>query len=313
MTRIEILTFGESMMSLSTNNQVRISGTYHSSVAGAESNVAIGLSRLGHDVAWVGVLGDDEPGKLVKSNLLGEGVKVISRLDPERRTGLMLKENRVGSRARVIYYRKDSAASTLGVNDVLPNLKPDTKLIHVSGITPALHTELAKSTLEVILAARKLGILVSFDVNYRSLLWNQEEAVKVLRPILELANVITASEEEIRLFGSESAEQIAEGFLQHEASLVAIKRGARGATLMTSEQRVEVEAYAVEVKDPIGAGDAFCAGLISGLIQKQNLMEMAELASACGAFCVGNIGDWEGAPTPKDVAMLSLELGDTMR
>lgn len=313
MSDAEVLTFGESMLSLRAENQIRIRGAYQSSIAGAESNVAIGLARLGHSVIWASVLGDDEHGQLIRSTLLGEGVRVAARVDDQRATGLMLRENRVGLKARVSYHRKDSAASRLHIQDVLPYLEEAVKIVHVSGITPALSVESAKTTLEVLSVARERGILVSFDVNYRSLLWDKNVAAKVLRPLLKLADIVTASEEEFSLFGSKPVEEIASQLLAGNASLVAIKRGARGATIMTQFERTEVAALIVDVKDTIGAGDAFCAGLLSGLISKLSIADIGKLASSCGAFCAGNEGDWEGAPTQQDLAMLDTEPGETIR
>lgn len=313
MRQSEVLTFGESMIVLSAENQIRIRGTYHSSVAGAESNVAIGLSRLGHEAVWASVLGDDEAGQLIKANLLSEGVRVVARMDSGRATGLMLRENRVGKRGKISYYRKGSAASTISSDDVLPHLDAGIKLVHVSGITPALSPESARTTLEVLTTAKQSGVLVSFDVNYRTLLWQKGEAAKALRPYLELADVITASESEFSLFGTQSIEDIASGFFKYTAALVAIKRGARGATLLTTDERVEVEAHSGEVVSTVGAGDAFCAGLLSGLLRNMTLTETGMLASSCAAFCVGNDGDWEGAPTQRDLEMLNTEPGETVR
>jgi 2-dehydro-3-deoxygluconokinase len=309
----EILTFGESMISLRAETQVRLRGRYQSSVAGAESNVAIGLARLGHSVIWASALGEDEQGRLVSGTLLGEGVQVKARIDPERATGLMLRENRVGSRSRVMYYRQGSAASTLFPADVLPYLLPELKLVHVTGITPAISDQCVNTTLEVLTAAREKGILVSFDINYRSRLWSKELAAKTLLPILELCDVITGSEEEFEIFGDAAAEDIARGYLEKNASLVAIKKGAQGATLLTNSQSLAIAARSVEVRDTVGAGDAFCAGLLSGLIQELPLAQIGQLAAACGAFCVGNDGDWEGAPSRSDLSILDSDLGESIR
>lgn len=312
MSQAEVLTFGESMILLRAENQVRLRGSYQSSIAGAESNVAIGLSRLGHEVTWASVLGDDEQGRLVRGTMLGEGVQVAARTDAQLPTGLMLRENRVGSRSRVMYYRKGSAASTLSASDVLDHLA-GVKLVHVTGITPAISPECAKTTLEVLSAAREKGILVSFDINYRARLWDKDQAKKALEPILKLADVITGSEEEFQLFSAVPAEETASGFLEVNASLVAIKKGAGGATLITKGERLEISAKSVEVRDTVGAGDAFCAGLLSGLLRELPLAEMGNLAAACGGFCVGNEGDWEGAPSLSDLSMFDSDPGETIR
>ena len=95
--------------------------------------------------------------------------------------------------------------------------------------------------------------------------------------------------------------------------MVAIKKGAAGATLITKAERLEVPAKVVEVRDTVGAGDAFCAGLLSGLLQELSLAQMGDLAAACGAFCVGNEGDWEGAPSRSDLSILDSDPGETIR
>src|SRR5690606_25220219 len=107
------------------------------SFGGAETNVAIGVSRLGHRAAWIGRLGDDPLGLFIKDALRGEGVDVSRvQLETEVPTGLMLRERRTADRVRVSYYRRGLAGSRLGPNDIEPELVRSARVLHVSGITP---------------------------------------------------------------------------------------------------------------------------------------------------------------------------------
>lgn len=313
MTAAEVVTLGETMVSLRAAGLIRLGSGFTSSIAGAESNVAIGLARLGHRVAWVGAVGHDEPGALISRTLRAEGVDAQIRLDPLRPTGLMLLEHRLGHTSRVLYHRAGSAGSNFEWDDVAPHLLKGPRLLHVSGITPALSPSARDITLRAVDTARDMGVIVSLDVNHREKLWSATAAAEVLGPLARRVNHLIASEHELQILGGGSEEENITLAVSDGIESVVVKRGAAGVTIITSADRYDVPARAVEVVDTIGAGDAFTAGYLSGVLEGCAPRACASRGVDVAAFAVSSRGDWEGLPSRDELALLTLASGETVR
>jgi 2-dehydro-3-deoxygluconokinase len=273
-------------------------------VAGAESNVAIGLCRLGHPAAWIGRVGDDEFGRYIWTTLRGEGVDLrYAAVDPRAPTGLMFKERWAGGDSRVFYYRRGSAGSGLDAGDVPEEAFAGARWLHLTGITPALGPGPRRAVERALELARAHGLRVSFDANYRARLWPPEEARPVLRELAARADVVLLSEGEAALlYGSGGPEEAAEVALRStRASLVALKRGEHGAALATAAGVHRIPPVPVQAVEPTGAGDAFAAGLIAGLLEGWSPEEAGRLGALCGALVCTVAGDWEGAPERAEV------------
>jgi 2-dehydro-3-deoxygluconokinase len=304
----DVVTFGETMASLRGEGPLRLGGSMALSVGGTESNVAIGLARLGHAARWVGRVGDDELGALVLRTLRAEGVDIAAaQVDPERPTGLMLREHRVGDVIRVQYYRSGSAGSAITADDVLPALD-GARILHVTGVTPALDPAAADAVRAAIARARSLGALVSFDVNHRARLWPAATAGEVLRPLVAGVDVLFASADELPLVATDPAELLAAGVRE-----VVIKHGGDGAECHTASGVESVAARRVPVVDVVGAGDAFVAGYLSGLLDGAAPAERLERGAVTGAFVVARSCDWEGLPTRAELHLLDAADGTTFR
>jgi len=310
---VDVATFGETMAALRAEGPIRLGGTMGLSIAGAESNVAVGLARLGHRVSWTGLVGGDETGELVLRTLRAEGVDVgHARLDSRGPTGLLLFERRIGSVVRVTYHRSGSAASFLSPGDVLPALDPPPRLLHVTGITPALGPAPAAA----VRAAVSSGVRVCLDVNYRSRLWSRDQAAATLRPLVPSLSVVVASDDELDLVAPASATTEADrvaALLDAGVTEVVVKRGAAGATGHTRSSRVDLPARRVGVVDVVGAGDAFVAGYLSGLLDDLDLTDRLDRAVTTGAFAVASPGDWEGLPTRAELTLLDTGPESTLR
>jgi 2-dehydro-3-deoxygluconokinase len=325
-TQPQIVTFGETMAALRSTGPLRLGGNLGLSIAGAESNVAIGLARLGHRAAWIGRVGDDELGALVLRTLRAENVDVSGAVtDTSRPTGLILFERRLADLTRVQYYRSGSAGSGLDLADLLPALAPVSAadprpasspdgsppvqrgMLHMTGITPALGSTAAQATRTGAERARETGRLVSFDVNYRARLWSPPEARAALRPLAALAGIIFGSGPELALLTSGPAagpEAAADELLAGGAEVVVVKHGALGATAYAADRAVSVPARVVRVVDVIGAGDAFVSGFLSGILDGLDVIGCLRRGATVGAFAVGSTGDWEGLPARPELALL---------
>jgi 2-dehydro-3-deoxygluconokinase len=313
MSSAEVLTIGESMISLRADSRIRLGSSYSSSLAGSESNVAIGLARLGHKVIWVGAVGSDEQGQMILRTLRAENVSFQGKIDEGSQTGMMMVEHRLGLNPLVSYYRTNSAGSKISFEDTETSITPSLKLLHLSGITPALSDSASGAVARSMARARELGVKISFDLNFRSKLWTRTEASKALIPLAAMADILIASEEELSLLGEESESSTAKKLLAGNCSSVVIKRGARGVTVITKNKQFDVPAHPVTVVDTIGAGDAFCAGYLSATLDNLGVEEAARRGVTAAAFVVSSKGDWEGLPTRKDLEMVALESGEAIR
>jgi 2-dehydro-3-deoxygluconokinase len=320
----EVVTFGETMAAMRGRGPLRLGGTLTLSVAGAETNVAIGLARLGHRVAWAGRVGDDELGALVLRTLRAENVDVSGAVtDRARPTGLILFERRTADVTRVQYYRSGSAGSGLEPADLLPLLAPAPApgdkqpggkhkqgILHMTGITPALGPSAAKAARSGAERARQAGRLVSFDVNYRSRLWSVEDAGTALGPLAAAASIVFGSAQELALLAADPAtapQAAADELLGLGVRAVVLKRGVHGATAYTADGETSVPARAVRAVDVIGAGDAFVAGYLSGVLDGLDTDGRLRRAAAVSAFAVSSAGDWEGLPTRTELSLLDAE------
>lgn len=313
---VDVLTFGEGLGSVRIAGRVRTGGAAELTTGGAESNVAIGLARLGHSVRFAGRVGDDEVGVLVTRTLRAEGVDVEHlRVDPDRPTGLLLVERRVDDISSVIYHRAGSAGSALASDDLVAALEAGCRVLHASGVTPALSETAAAATERAMRQARDAGATVVFDVNHRSRLWSREEAAAVLGPLARLADVVLASEGELELVADADAAEGAAvaALLEAGVGRVVVKRGGDGASLSTPDARIDRPAARVDVVDSIGAGDAFAAGFISGLLDGLADEAVLDRAVITGAFAVAAAGDWNGAPTRRELDLLDRGAGTTLR
>ncbi|MCX4538833.1 sugar kinase (plasmid) [Streptomyces sp. NBC_00841] len=317
-TAPEVVTVGETMATLRATGPIRLAPLMETSVAGAESNVAIGLARLGHRVAWAGCVGDDEFGALVLRTLRAEGVDTGHvRTDSEGRpTGLLIREDGAGDLAKVRYYRAGSAGSAVGPQDVLRALGPGTCILHLTGITPALGPSAARTVQAAADRARELGVTVCLDVNYRARLWSPDQARAALRPLARAADILVASDDELHLVAPDPAlgeTDAVAALLAEGLSEVVLTRGGEGASVTDASGTFDAAARKVPVKDVIGAGDAFVAGYLSARLDGLPAAEGIRRAVALGAFGVATRGDWEGLPTRAELALLDAPAGTTLR
>jgi 2-dehydro-3-deoxygluconokinase len=306
---VEVVTVGETM-GLLTADEIGPWRSGHRMVlgiAGAESNVAVGVRRLGHSVAWVSRVGDDPVGRLAIRELRGEGVDVSHVVvDDGAPTGFMFKVHRTTATSEVIYARAGSAASRLSAADLPAELIESARVLHVTGITPALSASAHEAVARAIAIAREHGVPVSLDVNHRAALWSAQEATRVLRELVPQCTLVFASEQEAELVvgkvrecsPSEAAAAIAALGPAH----VVVKRGELGYVALIEGRSYAGEAVRVPVADPVGAGDAFVAGYLACWLDGTAPEVALETANLAAAFVVAVPGDWEGFPTRAELA-----------
>jgi len=300
-----VVTLGEAMVVFTSEEYIPLeyATSFKKGLGGAEANFAIGVRRLGVDVGWISRIGKDPFGNFIIKNLKSEGVDVSGvKIDEDHPTGIYFKEKRNSIIANVYYYRKGSAASFMVPEDLDEGYIASAKILHITGITPALSDTCRATVYKAIEIAKSHNITISFDPNIRLKLWKDNEYKRVLLDIAQYADIVLPGLEEGKmLFGITEPESIAKKFLDMGAKIVALKLGNKGAMLVTQEQTIYQLSSKVKEVDPVGAGDGFDAGFIVGLLRGWELKECLRLANDVGAIVVSTKGDMEGLPTMEEV------------
>ncbi|MEU1790105.1 sugar kinase [Streptomyces sparsogenes] len=296
----DVVTCGEAMLLLLAEPGVPLERAAHfrRSVAGAESNVAMGLARLGHRARWLGRVGADPAGRAVLRELRAEGVDVAhAGVDEQAPTGLLLRDSHPHRAIDVQYYRSGSAGSRLAPEHIPAEAVAGARLVHISGITPMLSPTAAAATDRLIELARAAGAEVSFDPNVRRKLGGAAQWARTAGRLLREADLVLAGEDELELLTARSADEAAAELLDGRAHSVVIKRADRSATALTAGGRWDQPPYPVPVTDPVGAGDAFAAGYLSARLR--GLSESRALAEAAcvAALVVQSATDTDGLPS----------------
>lgn len=309
----DVVALGETMVLLvpTTSGPLRYANTFTRHIGGAESNLCIGLVRLGRSAGWISRVGDDEFGRYVVNTIRGEGVDTSRvRVDAEAPTGVFFKERRELGESRVYYYRRGSAASRMRPSDLDEAYIRSAKVLAVSGITPALSPSCRETVFAAMDIARAAGVLVAFDPNVRLKLWTADEARPVLADMARRSDWVLAGQDEAELItGEAEPERSAATFLAWGSRLAVIKLGAAGCLVAGGEAAEDAGGEAdrgpqrvpgvtlPRVVDPIGAGDGFGAGFIAATLDGLPPVEAGRLANAVGAFATTVVGDIEGLPT----------------
>jgi 2-dehydro-3-deoxygluconokinase len=262
----ELLCVGETMLLLTPVEAPLTSADHYTvGLAGAESNVAVHAAALGRDGAWASRVGDDPFGHRIVDELQARGVEVLVETDASAPTGIMFKDPDPDG-SRVHYYRRGSAASLMDAGFVSAEAMRDVRIVHTSGVTPALSDSCERMVDALYDDARDAGCLVSFDVNDRRPLWPLEVAAATLARLADAADICFVGRDEAeRLWGTATVDEI-RTHLPH-VDLLVVKDGAVGATAVRAgSPPVFVPAPIVEVVEPVGAGDAFAAGFLSALL-----------------------------------------------
>ncbi|GAA1085204.1 sugar kinase [Pseudonocardia alni] len=301
-----VVTLGETMALLTPPDRITAGSALWVGIGGAESNAAIGLARLGCDATWIGRVGDDDLGTAVVREIRAEGVTVLAGRDPDAPTGMMLKEVRGGRPRRVRYYRSTSAAARWCPEDLDPvvDVVAGARVLHLTGITPALGSGPLAVVRRAIAISRDAGVTVVLDVNHRRALWTDERARSVLTGLLGGVDVLLAGPDEAAMLLGEPEEDpspqagtdLATRLTALGPGTAVVKLGELGAAGADAHGAVVVPTTPVEVVDPVGAGDAFAAGFLERTLAGAPLADRIARGNACGGAVCRVRGDWEGLP-----------------
>lgn len=326
---MKVVSFGEIMLRLSPDGYYKLfqKPELNTSFCGAEANVAVALSNFGDEAEFVTALPDNDIGRAACRELMRYGVKTDNIVYTGDRLGIFFAEKGASQRpSKVIYDRKNSAIASVDPSSFdWEKIFDGADWFHITGITPALSDSLAKISVDAVKAAKKAGLTVSCDINYRSKLWSAQKARPVMTEIMKYVDVCIGNEEDAEIvFGikagitdvtkgqldtdgyKKSLRTVAETFgckivaYSQRKSYSASDNGWSGIIYDDEKKQVYTSAqYDIRITDRIGGGDAFASGLIYALhnnISPANAIETAAAAGCLdqtleGDFCLFGIND----------------------
>ena len=265
---VDLVALGETMIQLNafTSGPLRYVNYFEKHAAGTESNVTVGMVRMGYSAGWISKLGEDEFGFYIHNFLKVEGVDVSrARFEAGSSTGLYFvqRDYPIPGKSVIYYYRKGSAASRLAPDDVDLEYISSAKIFHTTGVTLALSKSCMETVDIAIKTARKAGVQISFDTNIRLKLWTPDEARDTILPYMSATDVLFTDLQDAEILLGEADPMLAaRRFLTMGPQTVIIKMGDNGAYAATKNGKESMRsAYKVQVVDVTGAGDAFEAAL----------------------------------------------------
>lgn len=326
---MKVVSFGEIMLRLSPDGYYKLfqKPELNTSFCGAEANVAVALSNFEDEAEFVTALPDNDIGRAACRELMRYGVKTDNIVYTGDRLGIFFAEKGASQRpSKVIYDRKNSAIALADSSSFdWEKIFDGADWFHITGITPALSDSLAKISVDAVKAAKKAGLTVSCDINYRSKLWSAQKARPVMTEIMKYVDVCIGNEEDAEIvFGikagttdvtkgqldtdgyKKSLQTVAETFgckivaYSQRKSYSASDNGWSGIIYDDEKKQVYTSAqYDIRITDRIGGGDAFASGLIYALhnnILPANAIETAAAAGCLdqtleGDFCLFGIND----------------------
>lgn len=297
MTRFDVTTFGESLVRLSVpvGRPLELTSHLDLNIAGSESNVLAVLAQLGHRCSWTSSLPENALGRLAANQFRLRGIDL---------SGVVWRENgRIGNYfvemvapprvIKVIYDRENSCVTQMTPAEVDWDALLDTRLIHLSGITPALSAGCREIVETAVAKAHADNIPVSFDVNYRSKLWSPTEAAESLLPLLKnTAILFCAIRDAELLYGITGTpeEVIAQLAELTQAKHIVVSVGAEGVLGWDGNQFIRQSAYQTTIIDALGAGDALAAGVVNGWLSDEFARGL-QMGAALAAMALSQVGD----------------------
>lgn len=307
---MKVVTFGELLLRLTppSNQRILQSKCFNSSYAGSEANVAVSLSSLGITTSFITALPDDIIGKTALSQLRFHGVETSDIIFNDGRIGIYFVESGYSQRpSKVIYDRKYSVISNTNTSDFNWSLLlASYDWFHFSGITPALSEDLATICEEALIEAKRLGLTVSCDLNYRKKLWSKEEASCIMSRYMKYIDVLIGNEEDAKIiFGFDYSTKDSQNIqIDHYESIIRNINKKHGIKKIYFTLRESINAtrnkwssigfdsgkifvsrkYDIDILDRLGAGDSFSAGIIYSEINKYSMQQTVDFATAASCL-----------------------------
>lgn len=303
---MDIICMGEMLIDFTPGKEER---SYVCNPGGAPANACIAIARNGLEAGFLGKLGDDDFGKLLKNTLEKDGVKMLCpTLTDEAVTTLAFVTLYEGGERSFTFVRKPGADILLDKSDVTEAMIQDTKMLHAGSVGMSANPSRDAHFYAMDLA-KKNGKLVSYDVNYRNMIWSFEDAKAVVDQVFPYVDLLKVSDEELDFVGGEA--NIPKLMKENGITVVIETLGAKGAKYFFAGKEGTVEGHKVNAVDATGAGDAFWGGFLSKLLMSgvekaedvtEELIRAAlEYGNASGGICVQSMGGIPALPKKSDI------------
>lgn len=298
--KYDVITFGETMLRLTPPNLLRIEQAthYEAHIGGSESNVAVGLARLGSNVAWFSRMTDNALGHTIINGIRAHGVDTSHVIwTKQDRVGLYFYEAGKAPRGgSVIYDRANSAMSKMQSSELPITLfeSKQSKLLHLSGITLAIGKNVAQTALEAAILAKKAGQLLSFDINYRALLSSPEQAVNDCHEIASMADILFLPlRDAMSLYHAPNNPQDAVKTLseRYPQAIIVMTLSTNGAIAKADDEIIRQAAFPAEEVGRLGGGDAFVAGFLYAYLNNLDIAHALRWGTAAAAYKYSVAGD----------------------
>lgn len=298
----DLYTFGEAMALFlaSDTDSVLTARSYTRSTAGAEGNVAVGVTRLGLSAHFFTLMGNDQLGSAVLADFAAEGVDVSGVKRVDSFSSAMIRNPGTTAPVEASYLRKGAAASLMTPADLDQQVIAQSRWLHATGITCAISTNAAETVSAGLESARKHGIKKSFDLNIRRKLWSEQEARAVLEPIARDVDLLIGGEDEYcAIFGTSDGQEALRIAASRNNSVAIMTKGPEQLTYAVGGALTTIHPPQVKSVDPVGSGDAFTSGVISGLLAGLTVSDAIAQGTISGARVASQFGDWAGLPSGK--------------
>ncbi len=298
----EIAAFGEPLIGFYQVRGKRKDNSYFQmTIGGDTSNVVLQLAKLGYSTKYITKLGKDYFGENILRKWKEWNVDFSDVIiDPNHSTGVYFTIFDDSGNHQFIYKRENSAAANYTVEDAKKVNLEGIKVFHFSGITQAISKSALESSFYFAEKCKSKGILISYDLNYRKLLWSKDYFSSVASyTIKKYADIVTLNLEEAEVLGiSVNSEKTVKEILNFGPRIVALKLGKNGCILGDQSGKIIYrQSRKVKVIDTVGAGDAFTAGVISGVLEDKEIEEIANYANLIASIVCMSVGSTEGQPT----------------
>ena len=300
----DVICLGDLFVDFVPHTEIHGQWLYLPSPGGAPGNVAAGLAKLGHSALMVSRVGDDSLGRLLIAALSRHGVDVSGIVSsPTEQAGLSVVTLDEDGERSFLFYHDRPADQSIHAADIQPAWFERAKLLHV-GILPLASPVSATAQRKAMDLAEALGIPISCDVNFRPAMWSDASAMlDAGREVISRAAIVKLSEEELRsLEPGHDIDDAVEALWHGRIQCLSVTRGSEGALLYTPAGRFACDGFRVDAQDTTGAGDAYTAAVLSGVLRGAEPADLLRRACAAGALAASRKGAMDSLPARDEIA-----------
>jgi len=308
---IDIISIGECMIELSTNESLTYTKTFNKYYGGDTITTAVAAARLGAKVGYITKVGNDSFKDFLLDSWQAENIDISYVKLVDGYNGLYFLSKQEDQKKEFAYYRKKSAATTLCVDDISDDYIDRTSVLYSTGITQSLSDSAREAVKKAFITAKKKQCTTAYDPNYRARLWSIEEAKEAMEEILEFTDIILLNikHDAEKILGLTSPDKIIKHLWDQGVQMVAVKMGKEGSMIGYNGEINHIPSCVTNIVDSSGAGDTFNGGFLQGIVSGHTPFESAKLASVLAGMQIQGLGAIKSIPS-KDKVYAEFKRGE---